>query len=76
MSHQEHIKPDNALSRASRFIGNGRHRLLIGEHPDKGYIASYVDDVVIGGFFTADQLMEAAAEFIDIARHIRKRSKG
>ena len=57
----------------SRFIGAGRHRLLIGEHPESAYIASYIDGTCIGGFYSADELMDAAGELLAIARRIRKR---
>lgn len=57
----------------TRYIGNGRHRLMISEHPDKVFVASTVGDGVIGGFLTPDQCMEAASELIRIARMIRGR---
>ena len=54
--------------------GSERHRLIIGEHPDKCYIAATVDDVSVGGFYTADQAMEAAGTLLAIARRLRKRA--
>lgn len=58
----------------SKLIGTGRHRLLIGEHPDNAFIASYIDGTCIGGFYDADELMDAAGELMAIARRIRKRA--
>jgi hypothetical protein len=56
------------------IIDGGRHRIIIGEHTDRVYISAGVDSASIGGFFSADQCMEAAAALIAAARHIRKRA--
>jgi hypothetical protein len=57
----------------SKFIGEGRHKLLIGEHPDKAYIASYVDDTIRGGFYTVDDLLEIEATVRCVRRRITLR---
>lgn len=59
----------------TRIVANGRHRIIIGEHPDSAYIASGVDSASIGGFYTADQCDEIARELRRIARRIKERGR-
>ena len=58
----------------SHMIGEGRHKLLIGEHPENCYVASYVDGSCIGGFYTEEQITEMICALWAVRRRIRKRT--
>jgi hypothetical protein len=58
------------------IIECGRHRVLIGEHVDRAYVASSVDGASMGGFLSAKECQEVATVLILIAKHIRQREAG
>jgi hypothetical protein len=57
------------------IIECGRHRVLIGEHVDRAYVASSVDGASMGGFLSAKECLDVAAVLMMVARHINQRAK-